>query len=94
MIPLQTKRYYFSDRGLQEKTSVLVLTPDELQIARNVHYFESGSLTKRAGYIKRFTNELSGTPMVTGLYELVKRDGTKRFITAADKIYYGAILEE
>jgi hypothetical protein len=66
------------------------MLPSELQIARNVHFFESGSLTKRAGYIKRFTNALSGTPMVTGLYELVKRDETKRFITAADKIYYGA----
>lgn len=90
MITLVPKRYYFSDKGLQEKTSVLVLTPNELQIARNVHYFESGSLTKRAGYLKRFTNALTGTPQITGLYELVKRDGTKRFITATDKIYFGA----
>lgn len=88
MIPFQTKRYYFSAKGLQEKTSPLVIDTSELQIARNVHYFESGSLTKRAGYIKRFTNALTGTPILTGLYELVKRDGTKRFIAASDKIYY------
>lgn len=90
MIPFTVSRYYFSDKGLQEKTSELVISPRELQIARNVHYFEEGSLTKRKGYKKRYTNDLSGTPIVTGLYEFIKRDGSKFFISSADVLSYGA----
>lgn len=89
MIAFAKKRYYFSDKGLQEKTSILVMTPQELQIARNVHYFERGSLTKRQGYEKRFTNDITGTPKITGLYQLVNRDSTKNFITTGDKLYKG-----
>ena len=89
MIPFTRVRYYFLDKGLQEGTSELVITPSELRLARNVHFYEKGSLTKRKGYIKRFTNAIEGTPIITGLYQFIKRDGTKRFICATDKIYYG-----
>jgi hypothetical protein len=90
MIPLTKVRYYLSDKGLQDKTSVLILDPKELQIARNVHFYETGSWTSRGGYAKRWTNVLSGAPILTGQYEFVKRDGTKKFIASADKLYYGA----
>ncbi len=89
MIPFVTARYYFSDRGLEEKKSELVVEPRELQVARNVHYFEKGSLTKRAGYAKRFANDISGTPIITGLYELVKRNGDTEFITASTALWKG-----
>jgi len=91
MISFTRARYYLSDKGLQEKTSVLIMTPAELQIARNVHFYENGSWTKRAGYSKRITNVLSGTPapIITGLYEFVKRDASSKFIIATDVLYYG-----
>ena len=90
MLPFTISRYYLSDKGIQEKTSQLIISPRELQIAQNVHYYETGSWTKRNGYTKRFTNDLIGTPMITGLYELVQRDGTKTFIISADKLYKGS----
>jgi len=90
MIRFQTARYFFSDKGIQEKTSVFAILPTELQEARNVHFYENGALTKRAGYKKRLTNDISGTPIITGLYEFIKRDGTKKFITACDKLYYNS----
>ena len=90
MIPLAKSRYYLSDQGIQEKSSPLLITPQQLQIAKNVHFYEAGSWTKRAGYIKRFTNDLSGTPIITGLYNFIKRDGTSYFITSADVLYKGS----
>ncbi|CAK0754771.1 conserved hypothetical protein [Azospirillaceae bacterium] len=86
MLPLQKARYYFSEGGVQEKTSVFLLKPTELQIAQNVQYYENGALTKRAGYIKRYTNPLSGL-MITGLYDFIKRDLTHHFLTTSDKLY-------
>jgi hypothetical protein len=88
MIPYTIVRYYLSDKGIQQKTSELLLTPKELQEAKNVHYYENGSWTKRKGYRKRLTNALTGTPIITGLYEFVKRDGTKKFLTSANALYY------
>ena len=90
MIPFTIARYYLSDKGLQDKTNVLILDPRELQIARNVHFYETGSWTKRSGYAKRWTDVLSGSPILTGLYEFIKRDGTKKFIASCDKLYYGS----
>ena len=89
MIPFTKVRYYFSDKGLQENTSELVILPSELRLARNVHFYEQGSLTKRKGYVNRFTNAITGTPIITGLYQFVKRDATKRFLIASDRLYYG-----
>ncbi len=89
MIKFTRARYYLSDKGIQEKTSQFNITPAELQEARNVHFFETGSWTKRAGYIKRFDNAVTGSSIITGLYELIKRDGTKRFIISTDALYYG-----
>lgn len=90
MIPFTTVRYYLSDKGTQEKTSPLILTPRELQAAWNVHFYETGAWTKRAGYTKRFTNDITGTPIITGFYELVKRNGDKYFITSCNKLYKGS----
>lgn len=89
MIPLTEARYYFSDKGLQEKTSVFLINPRELQIARNVHYYETGSLSKRAGYNKRWTNAISGSPIITGIYEYVRINTVRQFLVTADKLYYG-----
>lgn len=89
MIGFTKKRFYFSNKGLQEKTSPLVIDATELQIARNVHYFERGSLTKRNGYDKRFTTDITGTPIITGLHEYIQRDGTSFFIIATNRLYSG-----
>ena len=90
MISFATARYYLSDEGLQEKTSPLIIKPTQLQIAQNVHFYENGAWTKRAGYIKRYTNAISGTPIITGAYEFIKRDGTKYFITSDTVLRYGS----
>ena len=91
MIPFQRARYYLSDKGLQEKVSTLTIAPSELQIARNVHFYENGAWTERNGYIKRFTNTLPGAPapIITGLYNFIKRDGTAYFLVSTDKLYQG-----
>lgn len=90
MIPFTKTRYYLSDKGLQEKSSALLISPRELQIANNVHFYETGSWTTRNGYQKRFTNDITGTPIITGEYELIQRNGTKTFLITADKLYKGA----
>lgn len=90
MIPFTKTRYYLSDKGLQEKVSALLISPRELQIARNVHFYETGSWTTRNGYAKRFTNDITGTPKITGIYELIQRNGTKTFLITANKLYNGA----
>jgi len=89
MIPLTRTRYYFSDKGLQDSINQLSILPRELQRARNVHFYERGSLTKRNGYIKRITSAISGTPKITGLHQLVNRDGTKNFVIATNALYTG-----
>jgi hypothetical protein len=89
MIKFTRARYYLSDKGIQEKTSQLIIAPSELQEAYNVHFYENGSWTKRAGSTRRYTNAITGSPIVTGLYELIQRNGTTRFITSADKLYLG-----
>lgn len=90
MIRLVKKRFYFSDRGIQQKTSELAVDIRELRRARNVSYYEKGSLTKRFGYDKRYTNPITGNRIITGLYEFIKRDGTSKFITASNLLYYGS----
>lgn len=90
MIPFTVARYYASDQGIQEKMTVLTIKPNQLQQALNVHFYENGAWTKRNGYIKRTSADLTGTPIVTGLFQFIKRDGTTYFITAADKLYSSA----
>jgi hypothetical protein len=90
MIPISTVRYYLSDKGLQEKTSPFLLTPQELQLSQNVHFYENGAWTKRSGYAKRFTNDIAGAPIMTGMYELTKRNGTKTFVMSTSALYEGA----
>jgi hypothetical protein len=90
MLKLVEAVYYLLDKGVQEETSQFQISPRELQIARNVHFFEKGAWTKRNGYIKRFTNVLTSSPIITGLYELVQKNGTSTFITSANVLYSGA----
>lgn len=86
MIPFARARYYLSDKGLQQKTSEFLITSRELQIARNVHFYEQGSWTKRLGYIKRFTGTPSVIP-ITGMYNFIKRDLTPYYLSTSDALY-------
>ena len=90
MLPFVRARYYFSDKGISEKVSQFAILPRELQVAKNVHYYEDGALTKRGGYTKRYTSPMTGSPIGTGAYQFIQRDGTKYFITSADVLYKGS----
>jgi len=76
--------------GLNKQAETNILGPEWATQATNAIFDTSGRLAARQGWFNQTTSPISGNPITSQIFELVKKDGTTQIISSANgKLYLG-----
>lgn len=81
----------FAVGGINLKSALENLADNESPYCKNFFFSASGSITKRAGYEKLNRVQITGAPTITGIYQLLKSNGSSCFITTAGGTIYNTV---